>query len=59
MIKTYCDRCGKDKTNYYDLGYYITISHTQRKDLCKSCFKKVDKLIKIFMDTKEVKNNGF
>ncbi len=49
MIKTYCDRCGEDKTSYASLGYYITVSHTHRKDLCKKCMNEVSKLIKDFM----------
>ena len=49
MNKTFCDRCGEEKTGYSDLGYHITISHTQRKDLCKKCMKEVSKLIKDFM----------
>ncbi len=53
MIKVYCDRCGKDKTSYSDSGYHITVSYTQREDLCKRCMKKVEKLIEDFMEVQE------
>ena len=49
MIKTYCDRCAEDKTSYADLGYYFSVSHSQRIDLCKKCMKEAEKLIKDFM----------
>ncbi len=53
MIKVYCDRCGKEKTNYADLGYYITISHMQRKELCKKCMREAEQRIRGFMEEKE------
>ncbi len=53
MNKTFCDRCGKEKTNYASCGYKVLVSHTQLKDLCKECFKDICKIINDFMKDKK------
>ena len=58
MNKVYCDRCGKEKTKYMGCGYKVLVSHTQLKDLCKSCFNEICKLINDFMKSKKWKNKS-
>ncbi len=58
MIKTFCDRCGEEKTKYQDLGYHITISHTQKRDLCKECHYEIVKAIRKWMKNKKKQEDG-
>lgn len=52
MEKIFCDRCGEEKTRYAHLGYFITISHTQKQDLCDRCMKEIEKYIRKWMKNK-------